>query len=130
MILRPHHLLCTLLYCNNGYSENFCINMKKVIAQLNNNPDFELKIISDDICIECPNNKDGECSSGNENVIKRDRTALETLSLTEGVYNYKDVLNKIRNNLSPELFEKICGGCVWHEEGYCTYGILCERLFP
>ena len=33
MRLRVHHLLCSALYAGKGYSEEFCENMDKAVAQ-------------------------------------------------------------------------------------------------
>ena len=66
--IRPHHLLCMRAYIGNGYSEEFKIEMEKVIKELKvyneflksdnlNNDIKKVNIVfnTDSLCEKCPN---------------------------------------------------------------------------
>lgn len=128
IILRGHHLFCTTLFSGNGYDKNFVENMKYIISKLE---DEEIKIIKshDDICKSCPNlTEDGFCRNGMDNVVIRDKNALDVLNIKEnGVYTYKYLRNKLKT-LSETQFNMVCHHCQWGVDGFCNYDKFREKL--
>lgn len=115
--LRPHHGLCIQHFVGKGYSETFIQEMAKVIAQLNQDEQVQVKLTSsaDVICKACPHNDNGVCRSG-QKVIDYDKHCLSLCELNEGdvLYwkDYKDLIYKkiICGNLSP-----VCVDCGWFD---------------
>ncbi|WPC43490.1 DUF1284 domain-containing protein [Clostridium sp. JS66] len=120
LVLRAHHLLCIQGYEGNGYSFEFTKNMDRVVNNLSDNMYVKIVMMVDDICVKCPHKlKDDTCKS-QEKVFELDFKVLNELNLiVNRTYLYKDILNSIRENLSYEKFQEICGSCQWFSYGYC-----------
>lgn len=116
--LRPHHLLCTLGYVGNGYSENFIKNMDYITSELNSNTPLliQLSINTDDICICCPKKIDENACIENSSVLEYDKRVLEVFGINEQVYEYSYLLSKIKSISTENNLYYICGDCSWH---YC-----------
>jgi hypothetical protein len=129
--IRPHHILCMRAYQGNGYSEEFNINMKKVIKDVdlynriyNKNPDIskdtqvELIFGLDSLCCSCPNKLGEECRS-QENINSVDKNTIEIFDLKEGVYFYKELEEKVYKNINSDFFDQICSKCEWNISMKC-----------
>lgn len=120
--IRAHHLLCIQGFQGKGYSPEFIENMKKIIYFLNSDLLKKVEIINscDDICSSCPHVKEDFCSesNGSEKRIKMmDNLTLKFLGLESGnEHYYKDVLNKISNNINFSQLKSICGHCSWSKD--------------
>ncbi len=121
MIMRPHHLFCTRLYTGCGYSDEFCSNMDIIVDMLKQNPDINIRINTDEICKFCPNNNNGMCILGNEDIIYRDKMVLKCLSISEGEHNYSELHSKMNSMIDEKAFDMICGNCRWKKQGLCSY---------
>lgn len=118
--LRPHHLLCTQAYVGKGYNEEFVKNMDEKVSLLRNNNEQEIMIITDldSLCSYCPENKGGLCSS-QEKVNAMDEKVIRYFNLNKKTYFYKDVVSKIRSEITNEIFNDICQSCEWYSFGMC-----------
>lgn len=94
--IRYHHLMCIPRYKGDGYSKEFCDNLAKVKASINAD-NYTLVDCCDDICLFCPNNKNGVCAD--EKKVSR-YDALVKEKLAEG----KEILT-----------EEICSDCCWFD---------------
>ena len=105
--IRPHHLLCMRAYIGNGYSEEFKIEMEKVIKELKvyneflksdnlNNDIKKVNIVfnTDSLCEKCPNKLcENKCAS-QEKVSLIDEKMIKYFSIKEGIQNYIDLENQ------------------------------------
>ena len=116
--LRAHHLLCTRLYEGRGYSEDFVLNMNRVVRELDD-PGQEVQLLAspDDVCIACPNlgSAGSRCTLDNDNASGMDMKVCDALECR-------------KNKMTPELFETVCGECSWHKKGVCTYEDMIKKL--
>ena len=141
-ILRAHHIFCIQGFRGKGYSEEFVSNMTKIINCLNSNEDIKVKVINhpDYICLGCPKNigqesmrmfelektyNDRGFCEKEDYIVNLDNLVLKVLDIKAEIeYSYKDLLRKIKEKLTEEKFEKICGECQWYGLGYCKEGLL------
>lgn len=127
--IRAHHLICMTLFEGAGYDEAFAENMKKIIAQLEDGEELSLKEGADDICRSCPNNSDGSCSLGDDDVSKKDRIVLSACGLDFGAeLSYKQMRSLLGTELNRGEFEESCGTCRWYKQGYCSYEKYLQKL--
>lgn len=125
LVLRAHHLLCIQGYEGNGYSSEFTKNMDGVVSTLSDNTYVKIVMTVDDICEKCPHKLENSTCKSQEKVFEFDLKILNELKLiVNRTYLYKDILNSIRENLSYEKFQEICGSCQWFHYGYCKNGIF------
>lgn len=141
-VLRAHHIFCIQGFRGKGYSEEFVSNMKNVVDHLNKNQDINVKVLDspDNICLSCPKNigqsrirrfqagktynNRGFCEN-EEELNSLDNMILDILDIKSGShYMYSDLLRKIKENLTKEKFEYICGDCKWYSLGYCSESLL------
>lgn len=142
LILRAHHIFCIQGFRGKGYSEEFVSNMTNIVNQLNKDYNNMIKVVNspDHICLSCPNNigqekmrkfeidkvyeNKGFCE--NERYIKNlDNQVLEILNIDEGtIYSYRELLLRIKQYLTEEKFENICGNCKWYGLGYCKESLI------
>lgn len=141
LILRAHHILCIQGFRGKGYSEEFVSNMTNIVEYLNEG-NIMVKVVNtpDYICLSCPNNicqddmikfeinntYDNKGLCENERYIKNlDNEVLKTLNIDEShIYSYNNLLLKIKQYLTEEKFENICGSCKWYGLGYCREGLI------
>lgn len=130
MILRVHHLLCTLGFRGLGYSENFVENMSRLVDQLHSSPAALIEITDkpDDICLPCPFLGASGCqqkgSESEERVRNRDRAVIEKLGLTVGLrLSWAEIARKIGTLVNTGDLDKLCQECDWLPYGYCTEGL-------
>lgn len=123
--IRPHHLMCMQAYIGKGYSKDFIENMDFIVKSLKENQNQIIQIVglNDDICTKCPNNINGFKCSSNDKVLSIDGKIVKLLDLKMEEYNYKTLLEKLRENFSEEKFKEICGKCQWYKYG------ICEKIF-
>ena len=130
--IRPHHLLCMRAYIGNGYSEEFKIEMEKVIKELKvyneflNNDIKKVNIVfnTDSLCEKCPNKLcENKCAS-QEKVSLIDEKMIKYFSIKEGIQNYIDLENQVYNKINNEIFDDICKECEWYNMIDCKKYIL------
>lgn len=117
--LRGHHILCIEGFIGHGYSTQFVENMKKIISELERNPDILLLNSSDDICSCCPNLCEGRCmneNGGEDDVKKMDSQFYKKTGLCVGkVYKYSNIKNIIYNVFKNKSdLNGICNICSWN----------------
>lgn len=112
--IRPHHGMCIAFFQGKGYSSAFTAHMGGVIHKLENNPTICISAQTDEICLRCPNNRQGVCETGNK-VLEYDRQVLEQCGLSDGmIMPYADFKKAVyKNILLPGKREEICGNCQW-----------------
>ncbi len=125
--LRGHHLFCLSLFAGKGYSGDFVKNMRNIQKQQETDGSFLLLERDDDVCLACPNLLPGSrCLLGTENVLDRDRAAIEVLGLAAGeLYRWGEIAERLAG-ITEEEFEVVCGKCRWKAEGLCSREKLIE----
>lgn len=124
--LRGHHLLCMLTYIGKGYSPAFVDNYDTIARRLSGGEDIEIIDGPDDICqpLLCT----GDCHCFNENVVVRDRLALNAVSdllettIAAGSDFELDAarLALMRTAFAAGIIRKACRSCEWSD--------LCTRI--
>ena len=112
--LRPHHILCIKHYEGKGYSEEFNIRMKEVIAHLDRGERFKLVCGADDLCEACPNCRGGVCSA--EQKVKRyDKAVTDLLGISYDKEYSKDELfaRSEKEIYEKGRFDSVCSDCEW-----------------
>ena len=113
--IRPHHLLCMRAYIGNGYSEEFKIEMEKVIKELKvyneflksdnlNNDIKKVKIVfnTDSLCEKCPNKLcENKCAS-QEKVSLIDEKMIKYFSIKEGKFDFADEVSEEEKIMARE----------------------------
>ena len=135
--IRPHHLLCMRAYIGNGYSEEFKIEMEKVIKELKvyneflksdnlNNYIKKVNIVfnTDSLCEKCPNKQGENICTSQEKVSLLDLKVIKYFNLKEGIFSYKDLENQVYDNINEEVFDDICKECEWYSVTNCKEYIL------
>ncbi|NIM04661.1 MAG: DUF1284 domain-containing protein [Armatimonadetes bacterium] len=133
--LRAHHLLCMHGFRGLGYDEHFVENMARVHARVKSEPDLEILVTdeADDICAPCPRNKRGQCERDimGEPVSARalDHRVLQQLEIDSGrTFSRDDILELVREKITPEDLVSICEGCQWLPFDYCVEGLRRKSL--
>lgn len=123
--LRPHHLLCTQGYSGKGYSEDFVENMDIVVEDINKeNAKIQLVFSADNICSKCPNLlESNKCACTKVNVL--DEKVVKYFNLEEKEYVYSEVVNYIKENITEEIMDDICGSCEWYSISHCKKRMGC-----
>lgn len=146
LILRAHHLLCTVLYTGHGYSKKFEDNMSQVVDRLLEGTLVKLKVSPDAICSECPNRMaDGGCALDDEvaaktngcdargsvggdegspqkNIKSLDERVLEFFQLSADIiYDSRAVFKNIEVDITKRFFDSCCGECRWAKQGLCSF---------
>ncbi len=117
MILRPHHLLCTLGYKGLGYNKEFVKNMDAITSILNKgNIYIDLVIGTDDICKYCPKKLKKDVCVENDSVNEYDKKVMEVFKLEEKTYTYKELLSIIKESSTAESISYICSDCSWKKD--------------
>lgn len=134
ILLRAHHLFCSVLFLGSGYSKDFVRNMTEVVETLKQGSPVQLKTLPDAICGHCPNQQiDGSCSLDKKQIgieaESLDRRVLDFFDFEEGkTYPSKFLYSKIEEDLKKEDFEGFCKTCRWFQAGYCNYALYKKRL--
>lgn len=119
--LRGHHLICLHFFRGEGYSEEFVLNLEKVLKEA----EKEVVVVSgaDDVCVACPYLEDGICrysEDSEENITELDRLAIKLLNLQHGSrLKWSDLKEKIGEVL-PEWRKYACSDCDWRK--------VCEKV--
>ena len=118
MDLRPHHLLCTQGYSGKGYDDAFVENMNRVTQILRGGEPVKIHLTcsTDDLCARCPHMLGTDLCSTNEKVKRYDRKVMEYFHLEEKDYIYQELVERIREEVTPEMLADICDGCSWRSE--------------
>ncbi|MCM1145296.1 MAG: DUF1284 domain-containing protein [Blautia sp.] len=135
MRLRVHHLFCSALFVGEGYSEEFCVNMQKVVQWLWEaacEEDGERKVTlvlePDSICAVCPNQVGKGCILDDNHVVSKDAKLAQALGLTiDHAYSVSHLLQQVAQKLTKEIFETSCNQCEWYQMGLCSYEKLAEK---
>lgn len=118
--IRPHHILCMKAYVGKGYSEDFNINMKKIINELkDDSQDIQIVFGLDDICSKCPYNLGNGLCKSQEKVEKIDSKIIDYFDIKEDKYIYKELKDKIYKKMNEDMFTDICSNCAWYTLTNC-----------
>lgn len=155
--IRAHHLLCTSLFSGHGYSDSFTMGLARIVERLQDGRDKKVILLDhpDGICAGCPkrcvlsetedalacsraaagwDGKRGSvpvygCREDHNHVVLTDEAVLKTLHLETGrEYLYSHLLDQILTEVDDAAFRRICGGCRWYREGYCSSAALHRRV--
>lgn len=117
MDLRPHHLLCIQKFVGKGYNYDFTEHMKYIVSVLKNNPKTSINLIDscDELCLKCPNNQKGVCTSI-EKVSFLDRGVIDICKFSFGdTISFDKALIKARDMiLNTDKFDFLCSSCQWY----------------
>lgn len=122
--LRGHHLFCLIGFRGMGYSEEYADNMKKVHAQLRQNPHTPFQLIAgaDDLCAKFPCDQPYHCDA--ERVAQQDAVFLQKLQLKIGdILTWQEVEQRVKNSVTPAVIGEVCFDCSWREYGVCEEGV-------
>ena len=121
MRLRPHHLLCTQSYSGKGYDDAFIKNMDQITALLRSDTPVPIEIVcgTDDLCEHCPNKVEKNICKDNDKVNAYDAKVKEYFHIEEKTYIYQDITREIREKMTPDILEDICGNCGWYPVSAC-----------
>jgi len=128
MKLRAHHLLCIRAFKGNGYSKRFIKNMKRIIKKLKNNEEIEIVKGVDDVCLACPEKYEHHCPSESK-VKKIDSKVMLLLNLKFEKQHYIHIDKAILENLTKEIFNKICHDCEWKKSNLCTFEDIIKNFY-
>ncbi|WP_040327363.1 DUF1284 domain-containing protein [Clostridium ihumii] len=128
MKLRPHHLMCTQGYGGKGYDKSFVENMNYITNVIKNdkNAIIELVFSTDDICKSCPNMKGLNLCNTNNKVKSIDNKVIKYFNLEEKKYNYHEIVNFIKENITEEIMDDICSLCEWYSISNCK-NVMCNK---
>lgn len=121
VLLRPHHLMCSLAFQGKGYSSAFVENMWSVVNALRQSDATEIEIVPglDNICQPCPHNLGHKCQSQSE-IEFLDLQHMKALTLSFGErLTWGDAKNRIKKQMSVEKFTSVCSTCSWQKSGIC-----------
>ena len=112
--LRPHHGMCMAYFEGKGYSSEFTEHMAEVIGALQKGGKIVLAEEADEICLRCPNQKEGVCRT-EEKVRAYDEAVLKFCGLREGQeIEGKEFFQAVRKNvLDSGRRAGVCGDCQW-----------------
>lgn len=70
--------MCFQFYEGKGYNEDFTDHMGRIIREMETDPSqkIQLRVSTDIVCVNCPNNESGVCSS-QDKVIRYDNEVLK-----------------------------------------------------
>ncbi|MEW6042512.1 MAG: DUF1284 domain-containing protein [Elusimicrobiota bacterium] len=121
--IRAHHLLCMQGFQGYGYSRDFVDNMKRIIKEIDSNPDLTVELTNggDSICEYCPHFIDTCCKSApnaDARVNKMDNVVLKTINISSGTVGKITDFFSIVNNKFQTLSgtKKVCRTCTWKKE--------------
>lgn len=128
MRLRGHHLFCTTLFQGCGYDEAFTARMKETLAALEAGTPFTLCQGSDVLCEACPHRTEEGCDLSTEDVLRRDKAALQAVDLAPGTELSFAQAGERLKKLKEEQWLSVCGGCRWQKEGLCSWKLFQEYM--
>ena len=115
-VLRPHHGMCFQFYEGKGYSEDFTDHMGRIIREMETDPShkIQLRVSTDIVCANCPNNESGVCSS-QDKVIRYDNEVLKACGLSDGdEITFSEFTKLVRERIiKAKIRSGICGDCSW-----------------
>lgn len=118
--IRPHHILCMKSYVGKGYSEEFNINMKNIIKELEDeSKTVEIVFGLDDICRQCPYNMGNGLCKSQEKVETIDSKIIDYFNIKEDKYVYKELKEIVFKKLNEDMFINICSNCQWYSVTNC-----------
>ena len=115
-VLRPHHGMCFQFYEGKGYSEDFTDHMGRIIREMEADPaqKIQLKVETDIVCENCPNNEAGVCSTADK-VKRYDEEVLKACGFAEGdEISFAEFTELVRDKIiDTGIRSDICGDCSW-----------------
>lgn len=113
--LRGHHLICLQFFKGEGYNRDFTENLQKVVEAWDKGF-VEVIEGADDVCLKCPNLKEGQCVRYGEGEIRKDdELALKLLGVRlKDKVEKKAVKEKLQKVIAAWK-EEACRGCDWEK---------------
>lgn len=121
MRLRGHHLFCATLFQGCGYDQAFTDRMRQTLSRLEAGEPFVLCCEGDVLCGACPHRVENGCALGTEDVLRRDRAALEAVGLSPGQELTYSQMGFLLGGVGEQQWLSVCGGCRWQKEGLCSW---------
>ncbi len=108
--------MCFQFYEGKGYSEDFTDHMGRIIREMEADPaqKIQLKVETDIVCENCPNNEAGECTTADK-VKRYDEEVLKACNLVEGEeISFAEFAKMVRDKIiNAGIRSDICGDCSW-----------------
>lgn len=126
--LRPHHVLCSLGFRGEGYSDAFVANMAHIVNGQLRAPkgrDVSVKITgtADSICAPCPRRVGLGCEV-QADIDRLDAAHGAALGLAPGdTLTWGDCLTRVQARIVPDDLDRICAGCRWLPMGWCKTAV-------
>lgn len=120
--IRCHHWLCLPGYKGYSYNAEHANNWDKLSQLFIQNPNTKVKIVEgkDTLCLKCPNNGESGNKCDEDFLKKLDEKVKNLIGLETGkIYNYNQVLTRLKELLNPEKHKELCGECEWRHFGLC-----------
>lgn len=126
ILLRPHHLLCTMAWSGKGYDKAFTEHMDRIVHRLRTEERTPVRLVfcTDELCSACPHLHGPDLCSTNEKVKALDRKTADCFHLEPQTYIYQELICEIRRTAAPELIDHICGDCSWYNVTNCREQVL------
>lgn len=122
VLLRPHHVLCSIGWQGRGYSPDFTANMNAIVlGRLRADPATEVVFtdMANSICGPCPSRRGTGCAS-NERIAGLDRRHARALGIAPGQrMSWAEAQGRAVARLAPDDLNAVCMGCQWLGLGLC-----------
>ncbi|AUM74056.1 DUF1284 domain-containing protein [Paracoccus jeotgali] len=121
VLLRPHHVLCSIGWAGRGYSPAFSRNMDRVVmGRLRRDPATPVQFVAgaDSICAPCPHRRGQGCASA-ERIAGLDQAHGAALGIAPGAAMTWAQAEARARRLDPDDLDRICAACQWLPLGLC-----------
>lgn len=123
LLMQPHHIWCLQNFVGYGHHPKQINSWHKLSRMLKVNPDIKVKMVEtpDSLCLGCPSNTDNAVLKCNTVFVQKlNATFKKLLDIsTGGIYYYKDLIAKLKNVMTPQKRQEICGECHFFKFGIC-----------
>ena len=116
--LRPHHLLCSLTFIGEGYSDTFVANFRTVLKRIEAGEPITIVSGPDAICAPLLDSSDAHCHS--DEIIARDDATCTSLAVDEALRSLLDGgtigsarIVALRDAFARGTIRAACAGCSW-----------------
>jgi len=120
--IRCHHWLCLPGYKGYSYNKEHANNWDRLSKLFIQHPNTKVKIVEgkDTLCLKCPNNGEKGKQCDDAFLSQLDEKVKNILGVeADKIYNYSQVLNRLKELLDPEKHKQLCGSCEWRHFGLC-----------
>ncbi|WP_371153730.1 DUF1284 domain-containing protein [Jannaschia sp. 2305UL9-9] len=126
--LRRHHILCSLGFEGEGYSDAFVANMGNIVNQHLRADGGEATMIlitdsADAICAPCPRRRDAGCEKGQFIEDLDSRHGAQLGVSPDDRLTWGECLDRVAAHVVPDDLDTLCEGCKWLPFGMCKSAV-------